>query len=224
MTLATEKAVLSYALGNTSKIQLLPAHNFRAKDGRPTAAKEWVINTTIAQNLINLINRQQDKLLIDYEHQTLYARENGQKAPAAGWISGLEWVEGVGLFGAGIEWTAKAKQHIKNNEYRYISPVFTCDKITGVITGIISASLVNIPAIDGMTPVQELQALKAGVLVDSLNAEELGVCEKMGLSIEDYKHVKQQEKAGLSVENNLGREVCEKLGINYADFVSNQHN
>jgi len=209
------KAALSYAVGNSNKIQLLPAHNFRAKDGRPTNTKHWVINSEVAAKLINQISRQQDKLLIDYEHQTLYTRENGKQSPAAGWIESLEWIEGLGLFGVGVEWTDRAKQHIKNNEYRYISPVFSYDKITGKITSILHAALVNTPAIDGMAPVQDLQALKGELDINSLSMEELGVCQLFGISEQDYKKVKQQDNVDSNTGNiNCDAEVCRLLGIN----------
>lgn len=78
-------AVLSFQIDNTnSKIQLLPAHDFRAKDGRPHGVSRWKINREIAAKLIRQMEQQHDKVVIDYEHQTLAAAKNGKPAPAAG--------------------------------------------------------------------------------------------------------------------------------------------
>lgn len=61
-------------------------------------------------------------MVIDYEHQTDHTSENGQPAPAAGWIRELD-VRGGALWGR-VEWTAKAAASIAAREYRYISPTF----------------------------------------------------------------------------------------------------
>ena len=87
--------------------------------------------------------------MVDYEHQTQLAAQNGRPAPAAGWITSLEWEEGRGLF-AGVDWTDKARAHIRTGEYRYISPVFAFDRQSGAVLRLICAALTNHPALDGM--------------------------------------------------------------------------
>ena len=56
-------------------------------------------------------------IVIDYEHQTL----RDMQAPAGGWIKNL-FLKNDGIF-AKVEWTQKAKEYLKNKEYRYLSPV-----------------------------------------------------------------------------------------------------
>ncbi|WP_438805125.1 phage protease [Sodalis sp. (in: enterobacteria)] len=56
------------------------------------------------------------------------ARGNGQPAPAAGWYSQLEWVEGLGLFAVDVEWTERARTLIAAGEYRFVSPLFQYDR------------------------------------------------------------------------------------------------
>ena len=133
-----------------SEIQLLPSGRFSARDGRPSGLTGWYVDAAIAQQLIAQANAQADDYVIDYEHQVLNAKTNGQPAPASGWFKQLEWREGVGLFAVNVSWTAAAKAHINNNEYRYISPVFSYDKATGAVTNLLMAALVNTPALDGM--------------------------------------------------------------------------
>lgn len=141
-----------------TEIQLTPAGTFKAKDGRPVGLNGWILNNENAQAVVQLANSQADAFVIDYEHQTLYAKQNGQPAPAAGWFSNLQYREGLGLFATKIEWTESAALAIQNKEYRYISPVLSFEPKTGVITKIHMAALTNNPALDSM---KDLCALAA---------------------------------------------------------------
>lgn len=152
-------AACRFAVCVDSEIQLLPAGAFRAADdsGRPEHAQAWVVNAEIAAKLVAQIAARANPLVVDYEHQTFLCADNGQPAIAAGWIIAARWEEPSdtsegGLF-ATVEWTARAKQHITDNEYKFISPVFHHEKTTGVITKIVNAALTNNPAIDGMEAV-----------------------------------------------------------------------
>ncbi|WNP68875.1 phage protease [Pseudomonas aeruginosa] len=55
--------------------------------------------------------------------QTLWKRENGQPAPAAGFFRALEWREGRACSPTS-KLTARAKQYFTDGVYRYFSPVF----------------------------------------------------------------------------------------------------
>jgi phage I-like protein len=132
-------------------VRLLPAGQFRAKDGRPQGLPGWTLDAPGAERLIEAASRQADRFLIDYDHQTLHAKTNGAKAPAAGWFSQLEWREGDGLYALNVEWTDAAAAAITAKEYRYLSPVLTFDAATGTVTGLLMAALVNFPALDGLT-------------------------------------------------------------------------
>jgi phage I-like protein len=91
-------------------------------------------------------------MLVDYDHQTMTAPNTGAKAPAAGWITQLEWVDGQGLF-AQVDWTANAKTFIQGQEYRYFSPVIQYDDDTGEVTNVLMGALVNFPGLQGMQAV-----------------------------------------------------------------------
>ena len=134
-------------------VQLLPAGTFRAEDGRPADAPAWMLDAASAQKLIAQAAARSNRTVIDYEHQTVHTKANGQPAPAAGWFTALEWREGSGLWAVGVRWTERARQMIAAGEYRYISPVFVYDRKTGAITRILHAALTNDPALDGMAPV-----------------------------------------------------------------------
>lgn len=137
-------------------LQLTPAQDFRPDDGRKLDVPAWRINQAIATQVISRFSSAQP-LVIDYEHQTLHKESNGQPAPAAGWIHGLRWVEGKGLF-AEAELTAKAQQQIKDGEYRYFSPVFLYDQESGEVLRMTMGALTNNPAIHGMQALNAMQA------------------------------------------------------------------
>ena len=140
---------------NRVLLQLLPAQDFVPSDGRAMDVPAWRINAAIAQRLVAAFNARQPPV-IDYEHQTLHKEQNGQIAPAAGWVHGLRWIEGRGLF-AVAELTERARALIAAGEYRSFSPVFEYERQSGDITRIVMGALTNHPAIAGMQAVS-LQA------------------------------------------------------------------
>ncbi|MDE5603092.1 MAG: phage protease [Helicobacter sp.] len=91
--------------------------------------------------------------VIDYEHASI----NGGINPAAGWIKSLEVRENA-LF-AKISWNDKAKEFIKNGEYKYLSPTFNMhykNPKTGKDEGVSlhSAALTNTPFLDSLGEVK----------------------------------------------------------------------
>lgn len=142
-------------------VQLLPLGRFRARDGRPAAdypaLQDWLCDTSVAQALIARFNAEGMPLLLDYEHQTLLAEENGQPAPASGWGANLQLLDD-GLY-AEVEWTERAKAMIRAGEYRFISPVFTFDEKSGAVLKLLHVALTNYPALTGQRPVAAKQNL-----------------------------------------------------------------
>lgn len=145
-------AACAFALTAGAEIQLLPAGEFRAIDGRPKDTPAWRIDAELAAALIADVDARANPLVLDYEHQTLLAADNGQPAPAAGWFKRLEWHED-GLWAVDVEWTERARAMIEAGEYLYISPVFSYDRKTGAVLKLINAALTNNPALDGMDAV-----------------------------------------------------------------------
>ena len=153
-------AVAACAVGITAdgEIQLLPYGRFRARDGRPRDADAWRLDDSTAPALLQALSAHQDRIVIDYEHQTLKSSANGKPAPAAGWFRGSDVVyrSGEGLF-VRPEWTEAARAHIDAGEYAYFSPVIRYRPGTGVVLDIVMGALTNFAAIDGMQQIQ-LQA------------------------------------------------------------------
>lgn len=153
-----------------TEIQLTPAGLFRARDGRPAGLPGWRIDAAIAEKVVERSRAKSNALVVDYEHQTMLTAQNGQPAPAAGWMSGakLEWRES-GLWATGIEWTSAAKAKIAAKEYRYISPVIAYDPRSGEVLDIRMAALTNLAAIDGMAGLDAVAAARFNL--DQLNED-----------------------------------------------------
>ena len=83
-------------------------------------------------------------IVIDYEHQTL----KDVQAPAGGWVKDLIYTPEAIV--AKVEWTPKAKEYLKNKEYRYLSPVVLTRKSDSKAVVLHSLALTNTPAINGM--------------------------------------------------------------------------
>ncbi len=151
-------AACAISVTPTGEVQLFPAGQFRARvtDGRPKDVPGWLMNEELATAIIAEFDNRKIKTVIDFEHQTMLASQNGQPAPAAGWFSKLEWRDN-GLYAIDVEWTERASQMIEGGEYKYISPVFTYDKKTGAIRSLFNAALTNNPALDGMDAVAASQ-------------------------------------------------------------------
>ena len=93
-------------------------------------------------------NRRGNDMVIDYEHATI----NGDKAPAAGWISELRYTEGRGIE-AKVTWISEAAEYISKGEYRYFSPVFYVRKSDKRLVGVHSVALTNAPKTNNLTPI-----------------------------------------------------------------------
>lgn len=140
-------------------LRLIPAGKFRGIDGRPEGIDSWYLDAGHAAAIIAACAARKSAYVIDFEHQTLHAKDNGKPAPAAGWFTRLEWREGDGLYAVDVEWTAEAAQMIVDRQYRYISPVFPYDKQSGAVLGIACAGLTNTPGLDGLTDLAALAQL-----------------------------------------------------------------
>lgn len=140
---------------------VLPAGQFRGIDGRPAECAAWVCDDRNGPALAALLNSRQRDLMVDYDHQSLYVQQNGQKAVAAGWLpaGAFEYRPAVGLVNTAPHWTAAAAQHLSEKEYRYTSPVLLYDA-AGRVRDVISVALTNTPNLDQLAS-QPLAALAA---------------------------------------------------------------
>lgn len=140
---------------------VFPEGETRSGDGsgRPTECDAWRLDASNGYPLADLLNARPTDMVIDYEHQTLHKEQNGQPAPAAGWLAAgqFEYVDGVGLCNRAPSWTTRATQAIAGREYRYKSPVIAYDG-DGTVTNVMNVAITNQPA---LLTLDELTALSA---------------------------------------------------------------
>lgn len=82
-------------------------------------------------------------LPVDFEHATQVKGEQGEVAPAVGWIKEMEARNGA-LWGR-VEWGEAGRTAISTRAYRYLSPVFKFSSRTNEILRMVSAGLTNVP-------------------------------------------------------------------------------
>lgn len=160
--LRTSLAALAFDLlpgdgGVPTEAHLLPPGPFRSVDGRPEECDAWQLDAAIAARVMARAGAQQTDIVIDFEHQNLRSRHNGQRAEAAGWIPRtMAWREGAGLYATNIVWVGDTADLIKTKKYRYISAVFLYDADSGEVLEIVSVALTNTPALDGLEALADL--------------------------------------------------------------------
>lgn len=147
----TKYASLSFELKQfTAGFQLFPPDKFTARDGRPKDVAAWEVKDKFFEKL----KARKTAIVIDFDHSSLEAAQNGKPAPAAGWVEPLKIQRTTdGVFASEPTWTVSARSMIAGDEYRYISPVFIYDPKTGEVLDLHSIALTNTPALDGMSAV-----------------------------------------------------------------------
>ena len=138
------KEVAGPAGGNPpDTFQLLPYGRIELEGEEPAVVDEEGIAA-----VIDNFDRRGNDMVIDYEHQTLKDVE----APAAGWIRQLIDRGAEGIWAA-VEWTDRAKEYLKNREYRYFSPVFWVSTGERRVVRIQHVALTNFPKINQLRPI-----------------------------------------------------------------------
>ena len=150
MDTKTFLAACAVALPDGGKLaKIIPKGTFAPTDGRTDhGVPAWTLTADLAKELMAALSASATDIVVDYEHASLKAAEDGRENPAAGWISRYEWDDTQGLM-AEISWTAKAAQMIADKAYRYLSPVLLYNA-RGEVKGLHSVALTNTPALDGM--------------------------------------------------------------------------
>lgn len=137
-----------------------------------------------ARKIIAQFDEHGAKIPIDYHHATEKVTP-GDKAPAAGFIGRLEFVEGKGLFAADIEWTDEGRADVESKRFLYTSPVILTDGETKAILSISSCALTNKPRTVGAKEILEAAELLKGHLTMTKEKLQAGIKELVkGLRLE----------------------------------------
>ncbi|TXN71646.1 phage protease [Methylobacterium sp. WL6] len=127
-------------------IHLVPAGEIRTVDGRGP------YRVADVDGLIRISMQGEARLPIDENHSTDLAAPRGEPAPAMGWITSLQ-SRADGIWGQ-VEWTGTGRRLVRGRAYRHISPVIR-HLADGTVTGLLRASLVNRPNLQGLTSLHQ---------------------------------------------------------------------
>lgn len=205
-------AALSLEIKSGQREQLLiPDGDFRSSDGsgRPVEVLAWRMSALVAERVLARAKSRSAKIVVDYEHQTIRAAENGKPAPASGRIDrqSLRYEPGLGILGA-IEWTKRAQEMIDAGEYAYLSPVFPYDEQTGEVLALMHFALTNDPGLDGLT----VAALSAFADFSTEEEPHMSLLQKLlaSLGLADNTN----EEAALATVASLKAKAGEIDGLN----------
>lgn len=120
------------------EVKILPVGTVNSEKG------DFIVDQESYKQMKAEMQRRGIDIVIDYEHQTL----KDVQAPAGGWVKDLIYTPEAIV--AKVEWTPKAKEYLKNKEYRYLSPVVLTRKSDSKAVVLHSLALTNTPAINGM--------------------------------------------------------------------------
>lgn len=195
-------------------VRLIPAGEFNAPRGALSGSGPWHLSESRGKQIITAAAGRSIDIVIDYEHQTLLAEQNGHPAPAAGWANSgsLEW-RNDGIYGP-VNWTAAATQAIDADEYRYLSPVFLYDE-NGEVLDLLHVALTNTPAIDTAVPALAAARMAA---TSSMQPEE-DIMDKskliaaLGLAKDATEEQIETALAALKSSSAEGKALRESLGL-----------
>ena len=190
-------------------IHILPAGEFVGRDGRGP----YTLGDAHAVIAATIAFAKGADLVVDYEHQTLTAKDHSGPVPAAGWMKEFE-ARGDGIW-ARVDWTSAAASALQAREYRYFSPVFDYDARTGEVCRIRIGALTNIPNLQ-----LQAAASRQGDLMDELmerlcyllNLPLTTTKEEMKAQLDKLKGLLDQTAATAAASADLAKAVGLEAG------------
>lgn len=185
-----------------------------------TTKGDFIVDNVSVNEIISTFHSRKIDIVIDYEHQTLL----NVQAPAAGWIKNLN--KGEDAIVASVEWTEKAREYLKNKEYRYLSPVVLVRKSDNRAIELQSVALTNTPAINGMfavckdnSDIEEEMEMNLKELAKLLGLQEDATEDDVKAAIEKIRGNGTQSQDG--VEGGATKADDEQNGENSEEVVAN---
>lgn len=212
-------SAIEIADGKAPEWMLLYKEGINEIDGAaPIIVDRASFNTVIAG-----LKYKGNDVVIDYEHQTI----KGIKAPAAGWIKELKYVDGSGIM-ARVEWTDEASGYVAKREYRYFSPVSYSGKNDKKLVAIHSVALTNVPRTNNLTPIVAKNELDILLKQEENMDLALKVREALGLAPESTDDevlaaitaMKKSQTTQTAAKTELPAQVLEALNLKVNDDVS----
>ena len=144
------RSTVATPAGDLVDVLLVP-EGFVEADSRD---RDFEFDRATGEMIIEQFVRRGRAMAIDYDHESVGPeyRAANTIARAAGWIEAMFYRDGQGLYGQ-VKWTDQARELIRTDQMRYLSPAIWRNKKTGKVTGMHSAALTVNPAIVGGLPV-----------------------------------------------------------------------
>ncbi len=195
-------------------VELVPAGpEVVGVDGR-----RWVNDTP--QGIVATFQQRGRPMVIDWEHATEHRAPQGLDAPAAGWIDRME-VRAGAIWGHVQEWTARAREQLTERAYRFLSPVFQFEKVSGRIVNITSAALTNTPNLTLVALNRADHGMMALTDIEREVARQMGLDEAVVLQAKRDQQDRARNAARLNtLLSPEERRVCEVMGIDPAAFLA----
>lgn len=131
-------------------------------------------------------------ILVDFDHLSAFAPDEGGDQTAAGWIEELEVRDGQ--VWARVVWTVRAAEQIADKQWRFVSPEFRANTKTGEVAILDAVALVNRPAFEmaalarahnqsGVTDMKAI-AIALGLAEDATEQQILTAIQKQSSDLE----------------------------------------
>ena len=176
-----------------------------------TGADGEPVEQNLTENaLIALAEKHKDdEILVDADHES----ETSSKTEAKGWLSGLKYVPGKGLFGR-IKWTDLGRKLVENRVFRWLSPSWYLNKDTKEPTQMTSVALTNKPSqagrIEPIVNSAPVQLTDDNIINMEMTKEEL--IELIKQTIIDLKKEKMEEiDDAIENENEVHEDIVDNL-------------
>lgn len=186
------------------QIKILPLGHVTTTKG------DFFVDDESVRLIISMFKNRKLDLVIDYEHQTL----EDIQAPASGWIK--ELYKGEDAIIAKVEWTDKAREYLRNKEYRYLSPVVLTRVTDKKAIALHSVALTNTPAVDGMFAIinsDDLENIDIDEIEGEMKMELMKLIKLLGLE-ESATEEDVEKKLAEVVSKVTGEAAAEELVAN----------
>jgi len=176
----------------------------------------FILDAKAAAKIIEGFESGGKDMLIDFEHQSSPDRSApAGPIPAAGWIRGMRWVAGDGLY-VDVDWTEQAAAMIESKQYRYFSPVFSADEKTKRILRLFSVALTNRPALNNIMPLAA-SANRYGVPAEIIDALGLTADASIEEVLKTLTEIKAMAETGNKTEKKIEMNAAALASLNIDD-------
>lgn len=177
-----------------------------------------------ADVMASFVAKGQDRLLIDFEHQSMQPPPGGGPAhkPAAGWFA--PQIRAGELWACDVTWTSHALSMLAPAqgapEYRYLSPVLYFNEDSRRVTRLKNIALTNDPALDELSPLVAATALEDDMPTECASCASLtsklkdveSQCSALTAKLSAFEEKGKEKDAAMTSLTAIRSELCALTG------------